>query len=89
MSTQFNTSLQDDYIYPRVINWQKVILDIVNHGESYSDICRVLGVPWSTLQGWREGAEPRHSMGSGLLLVHAKYCGPELTNERVMEAELY
>ena len=88
MSTQFKHQDVEDYIYPRVINWIRVIDDIREHGGTYSTICKILGLSWSTLQGWRTGCEPRHSTGSSLLLIHAKYCGTELTKQRVLEAEL-
>jgi hypothetical protein len=76
-----------EYVYYREIDWVQIIEDIKDHGCVYFDICRQLGVGWSTLQGWRKGSEPRFSTGSGLLMMHAKICGTRLTKQRVDEAE--
>ena len=86
MSTQFRSDLSNEYIYPRVIDWNQVVEDIHAAGLNYFGITRVLGVSWGCLQGWRRGHEPRHSTGSSLLLIHAKLCGPDLTQQRVNEA---
>jgi len=77
----------DDYVYPRIINWVQITRDIAEHGLNYNGICTCLGATWSTVQRWRTGSEPSHSKGSALLLIHAKYCGAELTKQRVSEAE--
>lgn len=88
MSTQFRSDLSNEYIYPRVINWAQVVEDIKDNGLNYFGITRVLGVSWGCVQGWRtKGTEPRHSVGSSLLLIHAKVCGNTLTQQRINEAE--
>ena len=78
----------EEYVYPRTINWVTIIEDIKDSGISYSSISRIMGVSWSTLQWWRTGTELKHSAGSGLLLVHTKHCGAELTKQRILEAEI-
>ena len=78
----------DDYVYPRFINWIQVTKDIAEHGLTYNGISQCMGVGYSTLQRWRTGSEPCHSSGSALLLIHAKYCGGELTKQRVAEADI-
>ena len=83
MSTQF----KQEYVYPRRVNWVQVIEDIYNAGINYNQISKQLGVGWSTVQGWRNGNEPRHSTGSSLLLIHTRACGSALTKQRVLEAE--
>jgi len=88
MSTQFESIEVDDSVYTRVIDFPRVIEDIKASGPSYFDTCRMTGVGWSTLQGWRKGCEPRHSAGNSLLLVHAKHCGSTLTQQRIGEARV-
>ena len=83
-----STSEIDDYVYPRVINWAQITKDIADHGMPYSSISRCMGVGWSTLQKWRKGSEPSVSFGTALLLIHARQCGGELTEQRVSEAEI-
>jgi hypothetical protein len=75
----------EEYIYPRILDWAQIMRDIADH-ISYTQVANILGVGWSTVQRWRTGSEPRHSMGSALLMVHAKYCGSDLTRQRVAEA---
>jgi hypothetical protein len=84
LSTQFN---QSDYIYLRSIDWPTVIMDLRRVGLSYAQVSRSLGIPPTTLQSWREGHEPRHAVGNGLLLYHAQQCGKHKTRRRVLEAE--
>jgi len=87
MSTHFKDR-RDDYFYPRIPDWPQVIEDIKESAGSYSVICKILGVGWPAVQGWRRGCEPRFSTGTGLLLVHSRYCGAEKTKQRVMEADV-
>ena len=42
----------------------------------------------STVQGWEEGCEPRHSYGAAILEVHTHFCGVEKTRQRLSEARL-
>jgi len=87
MSIHSNRVLQQDYVYPRQIDFRVIIDDIVKSGFSYFEISRQLGITWGGLSAWRKGAEPRYSMGAGLLMMHAKQCGTELTRQRVLESE--
>ncbi len=80
--------LDYDYVYPRKIDFVQIIEDIKDYAGTYSVISEVLGTGWSTLQRWRKGAEPGFTSGTGLLMVHAQICGPELTQQRVEEAEI-
>lgn len=76
----------DDYVFPREINWIQIIEDIKAEYGTYSCIAKALGVEWSTVQGWRQGCEPRFTNGSGLLMIHAKICGGKRTQQRIAEA---
>jgi len=78
---------QVEYVYPRVLNWSQIMHDIADNGCSYSEVSKILGVGWSTVQRWRTGSEPGHSIGTALLMIHAKYAGQDLTKQRVSEAE--
>jgi hypothetical protein len=87
MSTHNNSAVfQGDYVYPREINWVRIIEDIKKESGTYSIVCKALGTPWSTLQGWRQGAEPGFTAGTGILLVHSHVCGKEKTQRRIMDA---
>ena len=77
---------QIEYVYPRVLDWSNIMADIADNGCSYSDVSKILGVGWPTVQRWRTGSEPGHSKGTALLLIHARYCGQDLTKQRVSEA---
>jgi hypothetical protein len=82
--------LQDtpiEYVYPRVLNWAQIMRDIADNGLTYSSVSKTLGVGWSTVSRWRTGSEPQHSIGCAILLLHAKYCGQDLTRQRVSEGE--
>lgn len=87
MSTQFKRDMSNEYLYERSIDWPQVIEDIRGNGLKYSDIGKILGVEWSTLQGWRSGCEPRYRSGANILLLHASQCGLELMKQRAMEAK--
>ena len=88
MKTQFQSDMSTEYVYPRYIDWKRVILDIKHSGLNYSGICRILGIPWSTFQNYQQnGVEPRHAIGSSILLIHSKQCGIDLTQQRVTEAK--
>ncbi len=80
-------SQQVEDVFPRIMDWPKVIEDIKATGLTYSAIANTIGAGWSTFQRYREGGEPRHSVGSSILLVHSRHCGIELTKPRVAEAE--
>lgn len=91
MSTQFKTNFKSDmsneYIYERFIDWPQLIEDIRGNGLSYSDIARIIGAEWSTLQNWRNGSEPLYRSGAKILLLHARQCGLEVMKDRVREAK--
>lgn len=76
-----------DYVYPRKLNWAIVIQDIEEAGISAHKISELVGAGWSSFQKWRRGVEPRHSIGISLLILHTRYCGEDLTNQRITEAE--
>jgi len=87
MSIHSNRAYQQEYVYPRQIDFTILIEDIVNKGLTYFEISRQLGISWSGLTAWRQGAEPRYSMGAGLITIHAKVCGTELTRQRIAESK--
>lgn len=77
-----------DYVYPAVINWRDVLNDLRDAGYSGYRIAALLGKEWSTVQGWNEGKEPRHSSGVALLTLHTRYCGAQATQKRQSEAKV-
>ena len=86
MSIHPRIYLEDDYIDPRVINWSRVIQDVTECGTTYWDMCQTLDIPWSTFNRYRHGTEPKHSIGSAILLMHSRICGGRLTQQRIIEA---
>ena len=88
MSIPSEKFFEDEYVYPRVIDWSQVMRDIADSGVNYNRVARILGVGWSTVQRWRTGSEPGHAIGSSILVIHARYCGAELTKQRVLEADI-
>lgn len=50
-----------------VVNWFQVIIDLCRKGYSHAAISAAVDAPKSTVQGWKQGAEPRHSNGEKLI----------------------
>lgn len=74
-------------VYPARLPWRRIFDDMKNHGCAYSKQAQLIGVEWSTYQGWMSdtGAEPRHSQGVAILAMHTAVCGVELTEKRQRE----
>lgn len=78
-----------DYVYPTRINWPDILGDLRDKGYSGYRVALLLGMEWSTVQGWlNDGKEPRHSSGTALLQLHTRYCGAEATQKRQNEAKV-
>lgn len=47
--------------------WFRILDDLARHGLTLSDIAYELDVSKSSIIGWKQGAEPRHSAGDALI----------------------
>ena len=61
-------------IYPKPIPWPLVLQQIYSAGGTRYRVAKILGVGQSTVEGWEDGAEPRHAMGESLLELRDLYC---------------
>lgn len=59
----------------RSIDWFQVINEISRAGLPMQSIAESIGVARTTLIGWKQGAEPRHSEGDRLLTFWTKVTG--------------
>ena len=81
--TQFKFN---EYVYPKKLPWEQIFTDIEGH-LSPTQISDLLGSGWSCFQRLRNSKEPKHSVGESILIIHTRYCGEDLTNQRITEAE--
>lgn len=51
------------------LDWFRMLADICRNGYSLYDLARDASVPRSTLDSYRRGSEPSHSVGSRLLIA--------------------
>lgn len=59
---------------PRV-DWFQVIIGLERAGYSHSAISAAIGAPKSTVQGWKQGAEPKHSDGENVISLWCQVTG--------------
>lgn len=59
---------------PRV-DWFRVIADLARKGVGRRTIARRIHVAQGTAQGWKQGAEPRHSDGERLIALWCETTG--------------
>lgn len=78
----------NDYVYPARVDWVQVLEDLHLAGITGYRVAALLGMEWSTVQGWLRGQEPRHSTGQALLELHRRYCSPQATQKRQREAKV-
>lgn len=63
--------------YPDRIDWFRVLADLQRAGHSLKHVSSQLKIPYSTLHGWRDGAEPGYSHGEQLLAMWVNLTGRE------------
>ncbi|KVX62458.1 hypothetical protein [Burkholderia stagnalis] len=51
------------------IDWFRILADLCHGGISLYKLSRVTSIPRSSLQSYRDGVEPSHSVGSLLLIA--------------------
>ncbi|MGD9382242.1 MAG: hypothetical protein PVI03_07345 [Candidatus Thorarchaeota archaeon] len=76
-----------DLVYPKRLAWDVIIADIYEAGITPSQTSDLMGQGWSSFQRWQSGVEPRHSIGVSILTIHTRYCGEELTKQRLSEGK--
>ncbi len=79
----------DDYVHARRINWPTIFRDMRAQGVKYSHQAELCGIAWGTYNEYRlRGAEPKHSVGQAILLLHRRTCGIQLSEKRLLESEI-
>lgn len=63
---------------PDRIDWFRVLADLRRAGAPLASVATAIRVPYSTIQGWRQGAEPKFADGERLLRLWAGLTGREL-----------
>jgi hypothetical protein len=61
-------------LIPRT-DWFRVLADLQYAECSNTDVAEYIGVPQTTLLGWKQGSEPRHHDGQRLLELWAMVTG--------------
>lgn len=72
-----------DFVYPKKLPWEDILQDLYDNDVTPSQIANLLGFGWSSFQRLKNGSEPKYSVGVSILILHTRYCGEELTRERV------
>lgn len=57
------------------VNWFLVIVELCRRGYTHMTVAAAVGVPKSTVQGWKQGAEPRHSDGERMVMLWCQVTG--------------
>ncbi len=57
------------------VDWFQVITGIMRAGYSIQSAAEAIGVPRSTLIGWKQGAEPRYTEGERLVSFWSQVTG--------------
>lgn len=77
----------DINVFQLRVNWHQIATDLKQSGVSFQQQARTIGKPWSSYQRWLEGGEPGFGEGQALLILHSKFCGIGLTQQRLSEAK--
>lgn len=77
-----------EYVKTVQLPWVDIINDMLEKGYSLSKIAQLLGIPYTTMQRYPQGTEPKYSIGLSIITLHVRICGKELTDQRLAEAEL-
>jgi hypothetical protein len=56
-------------------DWFRVLTDLQYAACPHSDVAAYLGIPQSTVRGWKDGSEPNHHDGSRLLELWQQITG--------------
>ncbi|MBC8642121.1 hypothetical protein IAG25_35540 [Caballeronia sp. EK] len=59
------------------IDWFRILTDLCQDGGSLYQVSRITSIPRSTLQNYKQGVEPSHSLGMCLLRLWAIKTGKD------------
>lgn len=51
------------------VDWFRLIADLNRAGHSTRRFADILGIPRTTIEGWKSGAEPKHADGERLIAL--------------------
>lgn len=54
------------------VDWFRLIVDLNRAGHSTRRFADILGIPRTTIEGWKAGAEPKHADGERLIALWCK-----------------
>jgi hypothetical protein len=69
------------------IDWFRVLADLCGDGFSLYKLSRITSIPRSSLQSYRNGVEPSHSVGSLLLIAWAIKSGSDPSEAPTIRAQ--
>jgi hypothetical protein len=72
---------------PLVIDWFRLLWDLIQRGYSIADVSKLADIPESTMKGYMRGSHPVHWRGEALVHVWCKTCGKP--REALQMTELY
>lgn len=59
------------------VDWFRILVELGQHGYSLHMLAMVLDIPYSTLQGYKSGAEPRYVDGEVLAKFYTQITARE------------
>jgi hypothetical protein len=62
------------FVPPPRRDWFRLLTDLSHAGCNNQDVAAILGVAKNTVYHWKMGADPGHSLGEALLLLHRRKC---------------
>jgi hypothetical protein len=57
------------------VNWFQVIVELCRRGYTHGSIAAAVDTPKSTVQGWKQGAEPKHCDGERMIALWCQVTG--------------
>lgn len=72
---------------PMVIDWYRLLWDLIQRGHSIADVSKMAGIPESTMKGYLRGSHPPHWRGEVLIGVWCTTCS--MQRDQLPMTELY
>ena len=70
-----------------VIDWYRLLWDLIQRGHSIADVSKMADIPESTMKGYLRGSHPVHWRGEVLIGVWCESCST--TREELPMTDLY
>lgn len=67
--------------YPVRVDWERCMRELRQFGFTPYKVALTLCADPPTAYEWEKGAEPRHSYGAALLVLHREVCGGEYSEK--------